>query len=136
MVLNVNILVSLLSIIVLTMTIVCRKSFKSDELFYLIVIICLIILMASLKEKFDETFFSKNYNIISNRNANFKVKNKECYLRSKEVGDYKESISQRLDNERLMEENNRENMVFKHEMEKLVNMGNENLEYIVNGENF
>jgi len=35
-----------------------------------------------------------------------------------------------------MEEQDRQNIVFKHEMEKLVDMGNENLEYIVNGENF
>ena len=35
-----------------------------------------------------------------------------------------------------MEEKDRQGMVFKHEMEKLVDMGNENLEYIVNGENF
>ena len=35
-----------------------------------------------------------------------------------------------------MEEMDRQNMVFGHEMEKLLEMGNENLEYIVNGENF
>lgn len=133
---TVNNLVTLSSIIVLFMILVCKKEFKSEELFYLVLIIDLIILMASLKDKFDEKFYPNYYEIIPNRHPEKHVKNKKCFLRSKEHNDYKESINNRLDKEREMEESDRSNMIFKHEMEKLVDMGNENLEYIVNGENF
>ena len=64
------------------------------------------------------------------------VRRKNVFLRSKEHNDYKESINERLDKEREMEEQDRKGMIFKHEMDKLIEMGNENLEYIVNGENF
>ena len=92
--------------------------------------------MSSLKERFDENFYSNNYEIIPNRHPNKYIKNKNCRLKSKESTDYKENIDKRLNKEREMEEMDRQNMVFKHEMEKLVDMGNENLEYIANGENF
>ena len=41
----------------------------------------------------------------------------------------------RLDKEREMEELDRTGIIYKHEINKLVDMGNENLEYIANGEN-
>lgn len=133
---TVNNLVTLSSIIVLLMILVCKKEFKSEELFYLVLIIDLIILMTSLKDKFDEKFYPNYYEIIPNRHPEKHVKNKKCFLRSKEHNDYKESINERLNKEREMEELDRNNIIFKHEMDKLVEMGNENLEYIVNGENF
>ena len=131
-----NNLVTIASILVLLMILTCKNEFKSEELFYLVLIIDLLILMASLKDKFDEKFYPNYYEIIPNRHPNKFVRRKECYLRSKEHNDYKESINNRLDKEREMEEQDRKGMVFKHEMDKLVEMGNENLEYIVNGENF
>jgi hypothetical protein len=133
---TVNNLVTIASIIVMLMILSCRKEFKSDELFYLVLIIDLLILMASLKEKFDEKFYPNYYEIIPNRHPNKFVRSKKCFLRSKEHNDFKESINNRLDKEREMEEVDRKGMVFKHEMDKLIEMGNENLEYIVNGENF
>ena len=60
---DINLLVSFATIIVLIMTLVCKDNFKSLELFYLVVIITLIIFMSSIKERFDEKFFS-NYEII------------------------------------------------------------------------
>ena len=39
-----------------------------------------------------------------------------------------------MDKEREMEEQDRKGMIFKHEMDKLIEMGNENLEYIVRWE--
>jgi hypothetical protein len=132
---DINLLVSFATIIVLIMTLVCKDNFKSLELFYLVVIITLIIFMSSIKERFDEKFFS-NYEIIPDRHPKKYIRNKNCVSRNKEHNDYKENIHQRLDKEREMEEQDRQNIVFKHEMEKLVDMGNENLEYIVNGENF
>ena len=131
-----NNLVTIASILVLLMILTCKKEFKSEELFYLVLIIDLLILMASLKDKFDENFYPNYYEIIPNRHPNKFVRRKKCYLRSKEHNDYKESINNRLDKEREMEEQDRAGMVFKHEMDKLIEMGNENLEYIVNGENF
>ena len=131
-----NNLVTIASILVLLMILTCKKEFKSEELFYLVLIIDLLILMASLKDKFDENFQPNYYEIIPNRHPNKFVRRKKCYLRSKEHNDYKESINNRLDKEREMEEQDRAGMVFKHEMDKLIEMGNENLEYIVNGENF
>ena len=92
--------------------------------------------MASLKDKFDENFYPNYYEIIPNRHPGKFVRRKKCFLRSKEHNDYKESISKRLDKEREMEEQDRKGMIYKHEMDKLIEMGNENLEYIVNGENF
>ena len=133
---DVQLIVSLVCILIIVMSIVCRNQFKSLELFYLVVIVTLIILMSSLKEKFDEKFYSNHYEIIPNRHPKKYIKNKNCRLRSKESNDYKENISTRLNKEREMEEMDRQNMVFGHEMEKLLDMGNENLEYIVNGENF
>ena len=131
-----NNLVTIASILVLLMILTCKNEFKSEELFYLVLIIDLLILMASLKDKFDEKFYPNYYEIIPNRHPNKFVRRKKCYLRSKEHNDYKESINNRLDKEREMEEQDRKGMVFKHEMDKLIEMGNENLEYIVNGENF
>ena len=131
-----NNLVTIASILVLLMILTCKNEFKSEELFYLLLIIDLLILMASLKDKFDEKFYPNYYEIIPNRHPNKFVRRKKCYLRSKEHNDYKESINNRLDKEREMEEQDRKGMVFKHEMDKLIEMGNENLEYIVNGENF
>ena len=133
--LNVNILVSILSIIILLMTLVCRNKFISQELFYMVIIIDLLILMASLKEKFDEKFFP-NYEIIPNRHPKKFIRNKNCFLRNKEYSDYNQNIDKRLDEERKMEEMDRKSMIFKNEMDKLLNMGDDNLEYIVNGENF
>ena len=134
--LSVNNLVTLSSLIVLLMILACKEKFKSEEFFYLLLIIDIIIFMSSLKEKFDENFYPNYFEIIPNRHPNKHIKRKKCFLRSKEHNDYKENISDRLDAERDMEERDRNNMVFKHEMEKLVGMGNENLEYLVNGENF
>lgn len=131
-----NNLVTIASILVLLMILTCKNEFKSEELFYLVLIIDLLILMASLKDKFDEKFYPNYYEIIPNRHPNKFVRRKKCYLRSKEHNDYKESINNRLDKEREMEEQDRKGMIFKHEMDKLIEMGNENLEYIVNGENF
>lgn len=134
--LTINNLVTLASIIVLLMILGCKKEFKSEEMFYLVLIIDLLILMSSLKESFDEKFYPNHYEIIPNRHPNKFVKGQNCFLRSKEHNDYKESINNRLDKEREMEEMDRSGMMFKHELEKLVDMGNENLEYIANGENF
>lgn len=134
--LTVNNLVTLTSIIVLLMILTCKNEFKSEEFFYLVLIVDLLILMASLKEKFDEKFYPNYYEIIPNRHPEKFVRRKKCFLRSKEHNDYKESINERLDKEREMEEQDRKGMIFKHEMDKLIEMGNENLEYIVNGENF
>tara|TARA_B100000123_G_C25576282_1_gene360615 strand:+ start:222 stop:629 length:408 start_codon:yes stop_codon:yes gene_type:complete len=133
---TVNNLVTLTSIIVLLMILTCKNEFKSEEFFYLVLIVDLLILMASLKEKFDEKFYPNYYEIIPNRHPEKFVRRKKCFLRSKEHNDYKESINNRLDKEREMEEQDRKGMIFKHEMDKLVEMGDENLEYIVNGENF
>ena len=133
---DVQLVVSLICILIIVMSLVCRNQFKSLELFYLVIIVTLIILMASLKERFDENFYPNHYEIIPNRHPNKYIKHKNCRLRSKESNDYKESIDKRLNKEREMEEMDRQNMVFGHEMEKLLEMGNENLEYIVNGENF
>ena len=65
--LTVNNLVTLTSIIVLLMILTCKNEFKSEEFFSLILIIDLLILMASLKEKFDEKFYPNYYEIIPNR---------------------------------------------------------------------
>ena len=51
------------------------------------------------------------------RHPNKHIKRKKCFLRSKEHNDYKENIINHIA-ERDMEEQNRNNMVFKHEMEK------------------
>lgn len=133
---DVNLIVSFASILVIVMTLVCKDKFKSLEQFYLVLIVSLIIFMSSIKEKFDENFFPTHYEIIPDRHPRKYIKNNNCFLRSKEYNDYKENIHERLDKEREMEEMDRQNMIFKHEMEKLVDMGNENLEYIANGENF
>jgi hypothetical protein len=134
--LTVNNLVTLTSIIVLLMILTCKNEFKSEEFFYLVLIIDLLILMASLKQKFDEKFYPNYFEIIPNRHPGKFIRRKKCFLRSKEHNDYKENISERLDKEREMEEKDRKGMLFKHEMDKLIEMGNENLEYIANGENF
>ncbi len=133
---DVNLLVTISCLIILAMILACGDKFKSDELYYLLIISTLLILMSSLKEKFDEKFYPNYYEIIPNRHPGKFVKNRTCFSRSKEHNDYKENISDRLDMERDMEEKDRNNLIFKHEMEKLVDMGNENLEYIANGENF
>ena len=134
--LTVNNLITVSTIIILLMTIVCKNQFKSDEVFYLVVIVDLIIFMSSIKDKFDEKFYPDYFEIIPNRHSKKYIKNKSCFLRSKEHNDYKENMNKRLDKEREMEELNRNNIVFRHETEKLVDMGNDNLEYIVNGEDF
>lgn len=133
---NINLLVLVLCFIIMCMSLVCQHRFGSIESFYFIMIVNLLIAMACLKQGFDEKFYPHYFEIIPNRNPNKFVKNNKCFLRSKEYNDYKEKINERLDKQREMEEKDRMNMVFKHEIEKLVNMGKENLEYIVNGENF
>lgn len=133
---DINLLVSITCLVIFAMLLACRNKFSSDELFYLLLISNLLIFMSSLKEKFDEHFYPNYYEIIPNRHVGKHIKKRKCFLRSKEHNDYKEKIDERLDFERKMEEDDRKNTVFKHEIEKLVDMGNENLEYIANGENF
>ena len=133
---NINLLVSLTSLIIFGMLFACRENFSSDEMFYLLLISNLLIFMSSIKEKFDEHFYPNYYEIIPNRHTKKYIKKKNCFSRSKEYNDYKEKIHERLDFERKMEEDDRKNPIFKHEMQKLVDMGNDNLQYIANGENF
>ena len=102
--LTVNNLVTLTSIIVLLMILTCKNEFKSEEFFYLVLIIDLLILMASLKQKFDEKFYPNYFEIIPNRHPGKFIRRKKCFLRSKEHNDFKENISERLDKEREMEE--------------------------------
>ena len=128
----INLLVLVLCFIIMSMSLVCKNRFGSIESFYFIIIVNLLITMACLKQGFDEKFSPHYFEIIPNKF----VKNHKCFLRSKEYNDYKEKINERLNKEREMQEKDRMNMVFKHEIEKLINMGEENLEYIVNGENF
>lgn len=130
----VNLLITISSIIILLMSIVCRNKFKSLEVFYFVIIVDLLILMSSLKEKFDEKFYPNYFEIIPNRHPNKYIKNKSCFSRSKEHNDYKEKINQRLNNEREMEELNRNNITLWHELKKIGDMKNENSDYMVNGE--
>ena len=102
--LDVNLIVSFASILVIVMTLVCKDKFKSLEQFYLVLIVSLIIFMSSIKEKFDENFFPTHYEIIPDRHPRKYIKNNNCFLRSKEYNDYKENIHERLDKEREMEE--------------------------------
>ena len=77
--LSVNNLITLSSVIVLLMILTCKEKFKSEELFYLLLIIDLLILMSSLKEQFDEKFYPNYYEIIPNRHPQKHIKKKNVF---------------------------------------------------------
>ena len=78
---------------------------------------------------------------MNEKNLSNLIKNKDCYNRSKEYDDIKKKIDQRLDDFRIFEEKDRfymENNKRKlgGEYKKMIELGNYNLDYMANGEDF
>lgn len=132
---EINFWVCVMCLILLAMTINCHKNFDSLEQFYIMIFIILIIFISSLTDfYFKDSNKEKFQNI--DLNLDKLLKNKNCYSRSKEYSDYKRKIDKRLDDERHLEENDRQDVELNDEIKKIYEMGDLNLDYLANGENF
>ena len=132
---EINFWVCVMCLILLAMTINCGKNFDSLEQFYIMIFIILIIFISSLTDfYFKDSNKEKFQNI--DLNLDKLLKNKNCYSRSKEYSDYKRKIDKRLDDERNLEENDRQEVELNDEIKKIYELGDLNLDYLANGENF
>lgn len=135
-----NYFIIFLCLIFLILIIVFKNQINDVSQFYVLMIIILLIIISCLFGQSDininERFISMNEKNLSNL-----IKNKDCYNRSKEYDDIKKKIDQRLDDFRIFEEKDRfymENNKRKlgGEYKKMIELGNYNLDYMANGEDF
>lgn len=120
----------LLIIIVLSKNNINNNS-NNSNFFYLLIIINLLIIISCLVD------LTKNY--IEKFNSGYKIKNNNCFQRSKEYDTYNFKIDTRLNKLRELEINDRKynNYIVennKDENNKLKELNIMNLDYLANGE--
>ena len=135
-----NYFIIFLCLLFLILIIVFKNQISDLSQFYVLIIIILLIIISCL---FGQTNLNiqEKFTTINEKNKLNEVKNRNCYERSKEYDDIKKKIDQRLDDFRVFEEKDRfymENYKRKlgGEYKKMIELGNYNLDYITNGEDF
>ena len=63
-------------------------------------------------------------------------KTRTCYNRNKEYLDYKDKVFNRVNTLREIEEEDRQGIEYDDEMNKIIEMGHHNSDYLANGESF
>ena len=118
-----------------------------NQINYLVIILCivLIILIISYKNIIEPNqilgtliilsiiVISTVYTLCFNKEE---FTNRNCFNRNKEYLDSKEKMYDRIKELAHIEEQNRTSLVYDNEMEKVIEMGNHNLDYSANGETF
>lgn len=118
-----------------------------NQINYLVIILCivLIILIISYKNIIEPNqilgtliilsiiVISTVYTLCFNKEE---FTNRNCYYRNKEYLYSKKKMYDRIKELAHIEKNNRTSLVYDNEMEKVIEMGNHNLDYSANGETF
>ena len=136
-----NYFIIFLCILFLIIITIFKKQITNTSQFYVLIIIILLIIISCLFSTTDLNLKEK-FTSINNKKKNLiRINNKECYQRSKEYDDAKKKIDQRLDDFRKFEEEDRFYMKnhkrkLGGEYKKMIELGNYNLDYMANGEDF
>lgn len=117
---QINYLVIILSVVLISLIILFKPVVETNQIYITLILLAIIII-------------STIYTIVL-KNENFT--NRICYNRNKEYLDYKDKIYNRTKELINIEEMNRESLVYDDEMDKVIEMGNLNLDYLANGETF
>lgn len=120
--------------LILLIIILLSKNLIGDRIqMYFLIIVVLLIIVVCLMENIN--FFFINKESFSNPN-NVKLKNKNCYQRSKQFDSYETKIDNRLDSWREIEEEDRGVETYEDEDIKIHEMITQNADYLSNGESF
>lgn len=122
---EINYLVIILCIVILTITFLFKKNLERLQV-YGIVIVLFIIVISTVYTLFNnkpETFINPD-------------RTRQCHNRNKEHLDYKDKIYNRVQDLKDIEENDRQEMEYEEEINKVIEMGHHNLDYLANGETF
>tara|TARA_Y200000002_G_scaffold361854_1_gene348330 strand:- start:582 stop:965 length:384 start_codon:yes stop_codon:yes gene_type:complete len=121
---KINYLVILLCVIIIILSVSFKKNIDEEQ-FYGILIIVAILILATI------------YILVGNKQEHFtQDKTRNCYNINKESQGYQNKIYDRLEGLMEIEEKDRKNIEYDNEMEKIIEMGHYNLDYIANGETF
>jgi hypothetical protein len=122
---QINYLVIILCVAILIITFLLNKKLEIIQVYGIVIILFIIIgsTLYTLCNDNPETFI--NYN-----------KTRECHNRNKEYLDYKDKIYNRVDDLKDIEESDRKEMEYEDEINKVIEMGDLNLDYLANGETF
>ena len=98
-----------------------KKNIENKQVYGVVIVLILIVILTiitlcSNRENFDTT--------------------RHCYNRNKEYLDYKDKIYNRVEDLAEIEINDRQDMVYDDEDQKVIEMGHLNLDYLANGESF
>ena len=135
-----NYFIILICILFLIVLIIFNNQISDTTQFYVLMIIILLIIISCLFGQTDLNINEK-FTTLNKKNILKKIKDKECYERSKEYDDIKSKIDSRLNDFRRFEEEDR---LYKQssegklngEYKKIIELGNYNLDYMANGEDF
>ena len=135
-----NYFIILLCILFLIVILVFKNQISDDTQFYVLIIIILLIIISCLFGQTDININEK-FSQLNQKKMLKQIKDRECYERSKEYDDIKTKIESRLNDFRKFEEEDRfykQNIKGKlgGEFKKVIELGNYNLDYMANGEDF
>tara|TARA_B110000261_G_C12741467_1_gene220705 strand:- start:115 stop:489 length:375 start_codon:yes stop_codon:yes gene_type:complete len=118
---QINYLVILLCIIILILTTIFKNDIEEVQVYGVILITFLIIVFTIYSLVYTKEEF---------------VNSRTCHNRNKEYLDYKDKIFNRVNTLREIEEEDRQGIEYDDEMNKIIEMGHHNLDYSANGESF
>ena len=116
-----NYLIIILCVVTLLVVFLLKKNIETKQVYGVVIVLILIVILTiitlcSNRENFDTT--------------------RHCYNRNKEYLDYKDKIYNRVEDLAEIEINDRQDMVYDDEDQKVIEMGHLNLDYLANGESF
>jgi len=121
---EINYLVIILCVVILTITFLFKKNLERLQVYGIVIVLFIIVISTdTLFNNKPETFINPD-------------RTRQCHNRNKEHLDYKDKIYNRLQDLKDIEENDRQEMEYEEEINKVIEMGHHNLDYLANGETF
>lgn len=121
---QINYLVILLCLIILVLTFTFKKDIEEAQVYGVFIITLLIVCFTVYSLMYTKEDFSNPDNTRS------------CYNRNKEYKDYKEKVFNRIKTLSEIEEKDRQGLEYDDEMIKRMEMEDHNSDYLANGESF
>ena len=121
---QINYLVILLCLIILVLTFTFKKDIEEAQVYGVFIITLLIVCFTVYSLVYTKEDFSNPDNTRS------------CYNRNKEYKDYKEKVFNRIKTLSEIEEKDRQGLEYDDEMNKIMEMKDHNSDYLANGESF
>ena len=121
---QINYLVILLCLIILVLTFTFKKDIEEAQVYGVFIITMLIVCFTVYSLMYTKEDFSNPDNTRS------------CYNRNKEYKDYKEKVFNRIKTLSEIEEKDRQGLEYDDEMIKRMEMEDHNSDYLANGESF